>query len=60
MVRWMFENWVFDLTVYFAVAFVSDHIQRELDFELEAENAKRTAKFIAAEPRLNDDVYIPL
>ncbi|KAF5376379.1 hypothetical protein D9757_008675 [Collybiopsis confluens] len=59
MVMWMFENWAFDLPVYFVVDFVSDHLRRELDFELEAENAKRTAKFIAAEPRLNDNVYIP-
>ncbi|EEB97901.1 hypothetical protein MPER_02684, partial [Moniliophthora perniciosa FA553] len=55
----MFENWAFDLPVYFVVDFVSDHIRRELDFILEAENAKQTAKFVASEPRLSSNVYIP-
>ncbi|KAF9072387.1 ABC1 family-domain-containing protein [Rhodocollybia butyracea] len=58
-VMWMFENWVFDLPVYFVVDFVTDHLRRELDFILESENAKQTAKFIASEPRLANSVYIP-
>lgn len=39
--------------------FISDHLRRELDFELEANNALQTSKFIAAEPRLAQKVYIP-
>ncbi|KAF9444553.1 ABC1-domain-containing protein [Macrolepiota fuliginosa MF-IS2] len=58
-VMWMFENWAFDLPVYFAVDFVSDHLRQELDFEREAENAKRTAIFVENEPRLKGKVYIP-
>ncbi|KAG7085810.1 hypothetical protein E1B28_003348 [Marasmius oreades] len=59
LVMWMFENWAFDLPVYFVVDFVSDHIRRELDFLLEAENAKQTARFVSSEPRLSQTVYIP-
>ncbi|KAL7277893.1 hypothetical protein ACG7TL_008842 [Trametes sanguinea] len=58
-VMWIYENYLFDLPVYFVVDFISDHLRRELDFELEAKNAQRTAEFIAAEPRLADRVYIP-
>ena len=39
--------------------FVSDHLRKELDFVLEAHNAEKTAKFVKAEPRLADKVYIP-
>jgi len=42
-----------------AVDFISDHLKKELDFELEAANALRTKAFIASEPRLADTVYIP-
>ncbi|THV07102.1 ABC1-domain-containing protein [Dendrothele bispora CBS 962.96] len=59
MVMWMFEHWAFDLPVYFVVDFVSDHLRRELDFLLEAQNAKTTAAFVASEPRLRDSVHIP-
>ncbi|KAF9260370.1 ABC1-domain-containing protein [Marasmius fiardii PR-910] len=59
LVMWMFENWAFDLPVYFVVDFVSDHIRHELDFLLEAENAKQTTRFVASEPRLSQNVYIP-
>lgn len=41
------------------VDFITDHLRRELDFELEAKNAMETAKFVAAEPLLADRVYIP-
>lgn len=58
-VMWMFEHWAFDLPVYFVVDFVSDHLRRELDFVEEAQNAEKTAKFVRAEPRLADKVYIP-
>ncbi|KAF9005222.1 ABC1 family-domain-containing protein [Cyathus striatus] len=59
MVMWMFENWAFDLPVYFVVDFISDHLRQELDFEREARNAQQTADFVASEPRLRDKVYIP-
>ncbi|KAG7442157.1 ABC1-domain-containing protein [Guyanagaster necrorhizus] len=59
MVMWIFENWAFDLPVYFVVDFVADHLRQELDFIREAHNAKRAAALIASEPRLSDKVYIP-
>ncbi|KAJ4490481.1 ABC1 family-domain-containing protein [Lentinula aciculospora] len=59
LVMYMFEKWAFDLPVYFVVDFVSDHLRRELDFRLESENAKQTAKFVASEPRLTNKVHIP-
>ncbi|KAG5725140.1 ABC1 family protein C10F6.14c [Termitomyces sp. T112] len=58
-VMWMFENWAFDLPVYFIVDFISDHLRQELDFVNEANNARKTAEFVANEPRLADSVYIP-
>ncbi|KAJ7911061.1 ABC1-domain-containing protein [Mycena leptocephala] len=59
IVMWLFEKVAFDLPVYFVVDFVSDHLRRELDFQLEAENAQRTAAYVAADPRLSKTVYIP-
>jgi len=59
LVMWVYENYLFDLPVYFVVDFISDHLRRELDFELEAQNAMKMAEFIAAEPRLANRVYIP-
>ncbi|PPR01545.1 hypothetical protein CVT24_001856 [Panaeolus cyanescens] len=59
MVMWMFENWAFDLPVYFVVDFISDHLRQELDFVREADNARQTAEFVANEPLLRDKVYIP-
>ncbi|XP_006457101.1 hypothetical protein AGABI2DRAFT_188802 [Agaricus bisporus var. bisporus H97] len=58
-VMWMFENWAFDLPVYFVVDFVSSHLRQELDFEREAENARKTAGFVENEPRLRGKVHIP-
>ncbi|KAG6837591.1 hypothetical protein H0H93_007005 [Arthromyces matolae] len=58
-VMWMFEKWAFDLPVYFAVDFISDHLRQELDFVNEANNARKTAEFVAGEPRLANKVYIP-
>ncbi|KAG6841653.1 hypothetical protein C0991_008638 [Blastosporella zonata] len=58
-VMWMFEHWAFDLPVYFVVDFVSDHLRQELDFVNEANNARKTAEFVANEPRLAESVYIP-
>ncbi|KAH0835689.1 ABC1-domain-containing protein [Lanmaoa asiatica] len=59
MVMWMFEKWMFDLPVYFAVDFINSHLRQELDFVQEAQNAHVTAQFIAAEPRLAGKVHIP-
>lgn len=80
MVMWIFENWMFDLPVYFAVGtschsllyffrvrvihtrcadFINSHLRQELDFVQEAQNARVTAQFIAAEPRLAGKVHIP-
>ncbi|KAI0687937.1 ABC1-domain-containing protein [Cerioporus squamosus] len=58
-VMWIYEHWLFHLPVCFAVDFINDHLRRELDFEAEARNARRTAEFVAQEPRLADRVYIP-
>ncbi|KAG6833288.1 hypothetical protein H0H87_008919 [Tephrocybe sp. NHM501043] len=58
-VMWMFEHWAFDLPVYFVVDFISDHLRQELDFVNEANNARRTAEFVASEPLLSESVYIP-
>jgi aarF domain-containing kinase len=38
---------------------VSDHLRQELDFEREAENARKTAEFVENEPKLRGKVYIP-
>ncbi|KAF6756514.1 ABC1 family-domain-containing protein [Ephemerocybe angulata] len=58
-VMWMFENWAFDLPVYFIVDFVSEHLRQELDFINEAKNAMQTAEFVRNEPSLRDRVHIP-
>ena len=39
--------------------FINGHLRQELDFVQEAENARVTAQFIAAEPRLVGKVHIP-
>ncbi|TFY56522.1 hypothetical protein EVJ58_g7590 [Rhodofomes roseus] len=59
IVMWIYEKYIFDMPVYFTVDFICDHLRRELDFELEAKNAQETARFVAAEPRLADKVYVP-
>ncbi|KAI0665718.1 ABC1 family-domain-containing protein [Trametes maxima] len=58
-VMWVYENYLFDLPVYFVVDFITDHLRRELDFTLEAANAQRTASFVADSPILAGRVYIP-
>ncbi|KAJ6473291.1 ABC1 family-domain-containing protein [Mycena sanguinolenta] len=58
IVMWLYEK-SFELPVYFVVDFVADHLRRELDFVLEAENAQRTAEYVAQDPRLSKTVYIP-
>ncbi|KAA1475226.1 ABC1-domain-containing protein [Dentipellis sp. KUC8613] len=58
-VMWMYENWLFDMPVYFLVDFINDHLRQELDFINEAQNAKRTAAFVASDPSLHKRVHIP-
>ncbi|EIW77794.1 ABC1-domain-containing protein [Coniophora puteana RWD-64-598 SS2] len=58
-VMWMFEHWVFDLPVYFVADFITDHLKQELDFVQEATNSRTMAAFVAAEPRLAQQVHIP-
>ncbi|KAF8526696.1 atypical/ABC1/ABC1-B protein kinase [Gautieria morchelliformis] len=58
-IMWMYENWFFDLPVYFLVDFISSHLRLELDFLNEARNAQRTAALIASEPQLAGKVYVP-
>ncbi|KAF8273564.1 atypical/ABC1/ABC1-B protein kinase [Lactarius quietus] len=60
IVMWIYENWVFDMPVYFIVDFVSDHLRQELDFVKESQNASRTADFIAQDSFLSDRVHIPI
>ncbi|KAH7886735.1 ABC1-domain-containing protein [Phlebopus sp. FC_14] len=59
VVMWLFENWIFDMPVYFTVDFINSHLRQELDFVQEAHNARVTSEFVAAEPRLAGKVYIP-
>ncbi|EKM53354.1 uncharacterized protein PHACADRAFT_186037 [Phanerochaete carnosa HHB-10118-sp] len=59
IVMWLYEHYLFDMPVYFLVDFISDHLRRELDFELEARNAVETAQYVASEPTLAGRVYIP-
>ncbi|KAI0821036.1 ABC1-domain-containing protein [Irpex lacteus] len=59
VVMWLYENYLFNMPVYFVADFISDHLRRELDFQLEARNALQTIQFIKSEPSLADKVYVP-
>ncbi|PGH30990.1 Atypical/ABC1 protein kinase [[Emmonsia] crescens] len=50
---------IFDIPFYSLIPFVSERLYLETDFENEANNSERMAKFVASEPRLRDRVYIP-
>lgn len=41
------------------VPYISERLLLETDFENEADNSERMARFVAGEPRLRDRVYIP-
>ncbi|KAJ3535843.1 hypothetical protein NM688_g6922 [Phlebia brevispora] len=43
VVMWLYENYFFDMPVYFLVDFIADHLRRELDFDLELNNSVQTA-----------------
>ena len=49
----------FDLPLYSLVPYITERLLLECDFENEAKNSKRMAKFVKGEPRLRDRVYIP-
>ncbi|GJJ13497.1 hypothetical protein Clacol_007751 [Clathrus columnatus] len=59
VLMWIYENWVFDMPIYFLVDFISSHLRLELDFINEANNANTTARLIASEPELMGKVYVP-
>ncbi|EEP78898.1 conserved hypothetical protein [Uncinocarpus reesii 1704] len=58
VVTWVYSR-VFDIPFYSLIPFVNERLFLETDFENEADNAERMARFIAAEPRLRNRVYIP-
>ncbi|KAL1738814.1 hypothetical protein HDZ31DRAFT_50407, partial [Schizophyllum fasciatum] len=43
----------------FVVDYISDHLRQELDFVREADNARRTAAFVRADPTFSQRVHIP-
>ncbi|KAL1671925.1 ABC1 family-domain-containing protein [Schizophyllum commune] len=57
-VMWLYDRW-FELPVYFLVDYISDHLRQELDFIREADNARRTAAFVRADPNFAQRVHIP-
>lgn len=57
-VMWLYDYW-FELPVFFLVDYISDHLRQELDFVQEAENARRTAEFVRADPNFAQRVHIP-
>ncbi|KAL5333879.1 ABC1 family-domain-containing protein [Aspergillus crustosus] len=58
VVTWIYSR-VFDIPFYGLVPYVSERLFLETDFENEADNSEMMAKFVAAESRLRDRVYIP-
>ncbi|KXN85102.1 ABC1 family protein C10F6.14c [Leucoagaricus sp. SymC.cos] len=56
-VMWMFERE--NHTLIFIEDFISGHLRQELEFEHEAENARRTTSFIESKQGLHGKVYIP-
>lgn len=49
----------FDIPMYNLVPYITERLMLETDFQNEAENSRRMAKFVKNEPRLKDRVYIP-
>lgn len=58
MISYLYSR-AFQIPFYSLVPYVTERLFLETDFENEADNAERMEKFIAAEPRLRDRVYIP-
>ncbi|KAG8534139.1 uncharacterized protein KY384_000983 [Bacidia gigantensis] len=52
-------TWYFDLPLYNLVPYITERLQLETDFVVEAQNAERMAELVAKEPRLRGRVYIP-
>lgn len=49
----------FDIPLYNMVPYITERLLLECDFQNEATNSERMAKFVQGEPRLRDRVYIP-
>lgn len=49
----------FDIPMYNLVPYITERLMLECDFQNEATNSERMARFVQAEPRLRDRVYIP-
>lgn len=58
VVTWVYSKW-FDLPFHTLVPYISERLLLETDFQNEADNSTRMAKFVREEPRLRDRVYIP-
>lgn len=58
MISYLYSK-AFQIPFYGLVPYVTERLFLETDFENEADNAERMEKFIAAEPRLRNRVYIP-
>ncbi|CCX10016.1 ABC1 domain protein [Pyronema domesticum] len=58
-VTYFFSTWMFGLPLSFIAPYICERLYSETDFFLEAENASRTASFIASEPTLKNRVYVP-
>lgn len=55
---WIYSR-VFDIPFYSLVPYVSERLFLETDFENEADNSERMAKYVLGESRLRDRVYVP-
>ena len=53
-------SWWFDIPMVSLVPYISERLLLETDFINEANNAEEMDRFIKAEPRLRDRVYIPM
>ncbi|KAL9088339.1 MAG: hypothetical protein Q9165_006264 [Trypethelium subeluteriae] len=49
----------FDIPMYSLVPYITERLLLETDFQNEAQNSEKMAKYVAAEPRLRDRVHIP-
>lgn len=55
---WSYEK-IFDLPVAFVSQYVSEQMRKEGNLRHEADNAMRTAEYLAKEPTLRDRVRVP-
>ncbi|BFZ61772.1 hypothetical protein YB2330_002848 [Saitoella coloradoensis] len=59
MLLYVYENYIFDIPIYFTADFTAAQLRSETDFVNEAKNAEKTAAFIATEPSLRGRVRVP-